>query len=189
MDAVTMIREDHRAVEQLFKKYEGLSERAHKTKRQTVDKILHLLAIHAAIEEEILYPVAREVIEGVDDTVLEALEEHLVMKWELASLEDMSPDDERFDAKVKVLIEVTRHHVKEEERDLLPQLRQVMSRAELRELGDALAAAKRTAPTHPHPRLADTPPAVAVAGLAAGIVDRARDVGKETVDQVRARIG
>jgi hypothetical protein len=189
MDALTLIRDDHRAVEQLFKKYESLSARAHKSKRQVVDKIINLLSIHAAIEEQILYPITREWIDGMDDTVLEALEEHLVVKWELAALEDMDPDHERFDAKVKVLIDVTRHHVKEEEREVLSTLRQLLDTAERQELGERLLHAKKTAPTRPHPRLPDTPPGETFAGAAVSFVDRARDLGKGAVEAFRERVG
>ena len=189
MDAITLIRDDHRAVEQLFKRYESLSVRAYKSKRQVVDKIINLLSVHAAVEEQILYPVTREWIEGMDDTVLEALEEHLVVKWELAALEDMDPDHERFDAKVTVLVEVTRRHVKEEERVLLPTLRRLLDAAERRELGERLQHAKETAPTRPHPRLPDTPPAETFTAAAASFVDRARDLGKEAVDALRERVG
>ncbi len=76
------------------------------------------------------------------------------MKWVLSELEDMTPDDERFDAKFTVMAESVRHHVKEEEGELFPKLRKGFTKRELDELGERLAAAKKTAPTRPHPRLA-----------------------------------
>jgi hemerythrin-like domain-containing protein len=185
MDAISVIKEDHRTVNELFKKFEKLGDRAAKSKRTTVDKIVRELSVHAAIEETVLYPFIRENIPEMKDAILEALEEHLVAKWELAALEDMEPKDERFDAKTTVLIESVRHHVREEEKEVLPQLRQNCSRAELQELGRALLEAKKTAPTHPHPRLPDEPPANAVTGAAGAVVDRARDLGKEAVERVR----
>jgi hypothetical protein len=69
----------------------------------------------------------------------------------------MDPDHERFDAKFSVLIENVRHHVKEEESELFPQVRQAFTRAELADLGDALMEAKETAPTKPHPLSPDEP--------------------------------
>ncbi len=188
MDAITLIKQDHRAVEALFKKYEKLGERAAKNKRTTVDKIIHLLSVHASIEETVLYPFVRENLPKLKNTILEALEEHLVAKWELAALAKMQPSEERFDAKVSVLIESVRHHVKEEEKGVLAKMREKVSRAELQELGEALEAAKKTAPTRPHPRIPDAPPANVPAAMAAGVVDRARDLGKEAVHRVRERV-
>jgi hemerythrin-like domain-containing protein len=187
MDAISLLKEDHRAVEALFKKYEKLGERAAKTKRSTVDKIVRLLSVHASIEETVFYPYVREHAPKLTSTVLEALEEHLVAKWELAALEKMTPADERFDAKVAVLTESVRHHVKEEEKELFPKLRQKLSRKELQELGDALRRAQKTAPTHPHPRAPDEPPANIPVSMASAVVDRARDLGKEAIGKVRER--
>jgi hypothetical protein len=151
-DAIALLKADHHEVEQLFKRFEKAGDGAKKQKRKLVDQMIVELSKHAAIEEQVIYPWAREFVDGVDDTVLEALEEHHVAKWLLWELEDLSPEDERFDAKVTVMIENVRHHVKEEESDFFPDLRDVATRAELLELGDALRAAKRAAPTRPHPR-------------------------------------
>ena len=142
------------------------------------------LSRHASIEEQLLYPWAREYIEDEDDKVLEALEEHHVAKWLLWELEDLNPTDERFDAKVTVLIENVRHHVKEEESELFSDLRDVGTRAELLELGDALRAAKKRAPTRPHPRAGDTPPGNVITAPIASALDHARDVGKDVVDRI-----
>jgi hemerythrin superfamily protein len=187
MDAITLLKEDHRAVEALFKKYEKLGERAGKTKQTTVDKLVRLLSVHASIEETVLYPYIREHAPELESTVLEALEEHLVAKWELDALEKMKPSDERFDAKVSVLTESVRHHVKEEEKQLFPKIREKFSRADLQELGEALAQAKKSAPTHPHPRSPDTPPGNVPLSMANAVVDRARDLGKGAVEKVRER--
>ena len=103
---------------------------------------------------------------------LESLEEHHIVKWVLSELERMDPEDERFDAKVTVLIENVRHHVKEEEGEYFPAVRDELGRKALTELGDAMVSAKKTAPTRPHPRSPDTPPGNLVAGTAAGVVDK-----------------
>src|SRR6476660_9794778 len=117
MDAITMLKDDHKAVEQLFKRFERAGDNAVAEKRRIVDSIIESLSVHAAIEEQLFYPVARATVPKTDDVVLEALEEHHIVKWVLSELERMSADDERFDAKVTVLIENVRHHVKEEETD------------------------------------------------------------------------
>ena len=80
-----------------------------------------------------------------------------------------------------------RHHVEEEEGELFPELRKAMKRKELEELAEALEAAKKVAPTHPHPRAPDTPPGNVIAGVAAGAVDKAQDTGKRTVRRVLGR--
>ena len=80
VDAITLLRADHKTVEQLFKRFERAGERAHVEKRQIVDRIIEELSIHAAIEEQILYPVARETVPATDDVVLESLEEHHIVK-------------------------------------------------------------------------------------------------------------
>src|SRR3954449_6236096 len=138
MDAITLLRNDHRTVEDLFKKFEKAGDTAHKTKAKLVEKMLHELAIHAAIEEMAFYPFVKGASDDLASDVLESLEEHHVVKWLLSELEGMDPKDERFDAKVTVLIENVRHHVKEEEQDMFPLVRKMLSRADLQELGDAL---------------------------------------------------
>ncbi len=187
MDAVTLLRTDHRTVEGLFKRFERAGPNAHKTKRDLVEKMIEELSIHAAIEEQVLYPAAREAVPESEDDVLEALEEHHVVKWTLSELDGMEPTDERFTAKVTVLIQGVRHHVKEEEGELFPQLRAAMKRKELEELAEALEQAKKVAPTHPHPRVPDTPPGNVIAGVAAGALDHAHDTGKRTMRGVFGR--
>ena len=97
------------------------------------------------------------------------------MKWLLSELVDLDPRHERFDAKVTVLIENVRHHVEEEETEFFPKVRDALSRSTLAELGEALAEAKASAPTRPHPRLPDAGSGNAVIGALAGVVDRVGD--------------
>lgn len=175
MDAITLLKADHKTVEQLFKQFEKAGDRAYVAKRTIVDRIIEELSIHASVEEQYFYPVIRATVEDVERLTLEALEEHHIVKWVLAELESLDPSDERFDAKVTVLIENVRHHVKEEENDLFPMVRDELGRSALADLGDTMAAAKEIAPTHPHPMSPDTAPANGVTGVAAGVVDRVGD--------------
>jgi hemerythrin superfamily protein len=179
MDAITLLKNDHKAVEKLFKSYEKAGDRAKATKKKLVAQMIKELSAHAVIEEEIFYPAARSAVEETTSTVLESLEEHHIVKWVLAELEGMDPSDERFDAKVTVLIELVRHHVDEEEHELFPEVRRGLGRTRLAEIGEQLEKVRRTAPTRPHPRQPDTPPANVMAGLVAGVVDHARDAVKE----------
>ena len=175
MDAITLLKTDHKTVEKLFKAFEKAGDRAVKTKADTVKSIIEELSVHAAIEEQIFYPAVRSDVPDTNDEVLEALEEHHIVKWVLSELESMDPTDERFDAKVTVLIENVRHHVEEEETELFPTVRKALGRKRLTELGDAMEAAKKTAPTRPHPRGSDTPPGNVVQGVVAGAADKVRE--------------
>jgi hemerythrin superfamily protein len=175
MDAITLLKDDHKTVEQLFKRFEKAGDRAYAEKRNVVDRVTEALSVHAAIEEQLFYPAVRATVPGTEDMALESLEEHHIVKWVLSELEDMDPDDERFDAKVTVLIENVRHHVREEEQEFFPRVRDELGRDALNQLGDAMVEAKKTAPTHPHPRSPDSPPGNVVVGAAAGVADRIGD--------------
>lgn len=188
MNAITLLKNDHKTVEDLFKRFEKLGPRAVKSKRDIADRIVRELSIHAAIEEMTLYPAIREMVEkgdvdtdNLDDGVLESLEEHHIVKWVLSEIDGMDPAHERFDAKVTVLMENVRHHVEEEEKDLFPKVSNMFTRSMLEELGDAMARLKKTVPTHPHPRSPDEPPGNLVAGAGAAIVDKALDAGRKLV--------
>jgi hemerythrin-like domain-containing protein len=174
-DAITILTDDHKKVEQLFRRFEKAGERAHTEKRTVVDRIIEALAVHAAIEEQVFYPVIRATVPDTEDQTLESLEEHHIVKWVLSELDSMSPEDERFDAKVTVLMENVRHHVEEEEQDLFPMVRRELSRDDLSEIGKVMAEAAKSAPIHPHPRSPDTPPQNLVIGAAAGMADRIGD--------------
>ncbi len=175
MDAITMLKNDHQTVEKLFKRFEDAGDRAYAEKRKIVDRIIEELSVHAAVEEQLFYPVTRATVPAVEDTALESLEEHHIVKWVLSELDAMSPEDERFDAKVTVLIENVRHHVEEEESEYFPEVRSELGRRALGELGDAMESARSVAPTHPHPRQPDTPPANLVVGTVGGVMDRVGD--------------
>ena len=183
MNAITLLKNDHKTVEDLFKRFEKLGPRAMKTKQDVVERIIRELSIHATIEEMVLYPAIRGVVDkgDLDDMVLESLEEHHLVKWTLWELERTAVDDERFDAKVRVLMESVRHHVEEEENDLFPKVTKMFDRGQLDELGDAMARLKKTAPTHPHPKAPDEPPANLIAGAGAALMDKALDAGRRLV--------
>jgi hemerythrin-like domain-containing protein len=175
MDAITMLRDDHRSVEKLFKRFEDAGPRAFVEKRKIVDRIIEELSAHAAIEEQVFYPVTRATVPAVEQVALESLEEHHVVKWVLSELEGMGPEEERFDAKVTVLIENVRHHIREEESEYFREVRSELGGKALNELGEAMAKARETAPTRPHPRLSDTPPGNILSGTAVSVIDRVVD--------------
>jgi hemerythrin superfamily protein len=174
-DALSLLKNDHRAVEQLFEQFDELTPRATKTGAKLRDKILRELSIHASIEQEVLYPVIREMEPDLEPMVLEALQEHEIAERLLADVEKLDAEDKWFRPKMNVLIENVRHHVKEEEKELFPQVRQALDRQQLVELGDAMAKAKKTAPTRPHPHAPNEPPFNTMGDLALGVVDRLRE--------------
>ncbi|MEA2681685.1 MAG: hypothetical protein QOK05_13 [Chloroflexota bacterium] len=157
MNAITVLKNDHKKVEQLFKRFEKLGDEAHQEKGAVVKEIITELSVHAHIEEEVFYPASRREVESTEDEVLESLEEHHIVKWTLSELDKMKPTDERFDAKVTVLMESVRHHVEEEETELFPEVSKALSRKELNEIGERLEQARLTAPKKPQPMASDTP--------------------------------
>jgi len=181
MDAITLLKNDHKTVEKLFKRFEKAGDDSDKTKREVVDAIIQELSVHAAIEEQVFYPAVREALPDLDDTVLEALEEHHVAKWTLSELAAMSPDHERFDAKVTVLIESVRHHVEEEESELFPDVRKALGRKTLSQIGDAMEEAKKTAPTSPQPGMPDEPPGNLTSAQAKAAEKKARQAATAKV--------
>jgi hemerythrin superfamily protein len=143
-DAVALIKADHRKVEQLFREFEEAGDRAYKTKQRLVEQIIKELEVHATIEEETYYPaVAAKAKKDGKELVAEAVEEHHVVKLLLGELASMSAEDEAFDAKVTVLMENVRHHVEEEEGEMLPQSQELLGSEELTRLGEEMAARKR----------------------------------------------
>ena len=123
-DAIEMLTADHRNVEKLFKEYDQLveAEGSYNEKEALAATICAELSVHAQVEEEVFYPAARDILDE-EDLVDEAVVEHASAKDLIAQLADMSPDDDLYDAKVKVLSELIEHHVEEEEDEMFPKLR------------------------------------------------------------------
>jgi hemerythrin superfamily protein len=173
LDAIAVLKNDHHAVEQLFRRFER--SRSPAERKRISGRIVRELSIHAAVEEQLVYPALRRRLDGQSPQVLLALEEHHFAKLALSEIERLDGADERFEPKVRVLIENVRRHVAEEERDLLPGMKRALSPEELRSLGDALVRAKGSAPTRPHPAAPDEPPANALTNAGAAAYDRSRD--------------
>lgn len=119
-DAIAMLTAEHREVEDLFDQYEKLTDRAKVSKKKLADQICKALILHTTIEEEIFYPAVRESVKEAGDKLDEAVVEHAAAKDLIAQIQEMDPDEDLYDAKVKVLSEEVEHHVKEEEKELFP---------------------------------------------------------------------
>ncbi|HVF13686.1 MAG TPA: hemerythrin domain-containing protein [Acidimicrobiales bacterium] len=171
-DAIELLTSDHRAVDQLFAQIGSQPEGVQKD--DLVKLLTRDLSVHAAIEEQILYPVMRRSLSDGDAKVEEAIQEHQSVKETLAEIERLGSSPQR-DQPLQTLMNNVRHHVEEEENEVFPELRGALSSDELQAMGTALAAAKKLAPTHPHPNAPTTPPGNVVAGVAAAVMDKARD--------------
>jgi hemerythrin superfamily protein len=176
-DVIALIKADHAVVNQLFTRYGDLGPGALKSRRQVAERVIKELSVHAAVEEQILYPTVRTAIPNGERLVDEALDEHQSMKDVLIEIDNCAPESEAFDALMTRLRDEVGHHVKEEEATdgILGKLRKHTSAAELREMATLMRAAKKFAPTRPHPNAPSTPPGNILIGAAAAIVDKARD--------------
>lgn len=136
-DALALLKADHEAVSEMFAEYE--KTRSLPNKKALVAQICEALSVHAQIEEEVFYPAVKAALK---DKLLvpEATVEHAGMKDLIAQLEGIEPDGEMYDAKVKVLSEYVKHHVKEEQNEMFPKVKSTS--LDLVELGSRLAERK-----------------------------------------------
>src|SRR5829696_2075974 len=171
-DAVDILVEDHRRIEQLFARYESSTNADARTRKDLVDDLIRELSIHAAIEEQYFYPAVAKSVSNGEELVGESLHEHQEVKDALAELDDMDADDTGFDDRVHALMREVRHHAGEEEREILPKLREAVGEPRMMEIGEQLEEAKKIAPTRPHPHAPNTRPGNMVAGPMAATVDR-----------------
>jgi len=146
MNAIQLLKDDHKKVRGLLAELEGTTARGTKKRTQLLATIGKELRVHTKIEEEIFYPALREAGEKSDDEKMyfEALEEHRAAgELVLPDLEKTAPDSEKFSGRAKVLKELVEHHADEEEKEMFPRARKLLSAAELNSLGLRMAARKR----------------------------------------------
>lgn len=138
VEATAMLRADHKLVSDLFEKFE--KARSSEKKKAIVAKICTELTVHAQLEEEIFYPAFKNALKD-HELVPEAQVEHDSVKSLIAQVEGFEPDGEMYDAKVKVMSEFVKHHVKEEQTQMFPKARE--SGLDLRELGRQMQERKQ----------------------------------------------
>jgi hemerythrin superfamily protein len=138
MDVVQILHRDHQTVAEMFFQYKQLEE--DDEKKELVAEIIKELSIHAQVEEELVYPAIREAAEDSEDMMDEADTEHHVVKYLLAELSEMEPDDDHYDSKVTVLCELVNHHVQEEEKEIFEKLED--ADLDLEELGSKVMSRK-----------------------------------------------
>lgn len=144
MDAITLLENDHRRLEDLLKQGEQTTETAVKTRRELLQTITAELGVHELIEEKLLYPALEKYPEA-RDIVLEGFEEHHVADLILEELHEAGVSEEQWGAKFKVFKENIEHHIEEEEGPMFRTARGVMARDELQALGAQMAKMKREA--------------------------------------------
>jgi hemerythrin superfamily protein len=172
-EALALLQRQHDELRGRFEAFEALSNRPSQKKERLVAEVITDLVKHAEIEELVFYPVVRQEIDDLVDDIDEGLEEHHAAELLLRELDASPSDRERYDAKVTVLIEHVRHHMEEEESDVFPRVREVFDETRRRQIGAAMVAAWRVAPTRPHPLAPDTPPGNLLLGPVAAVWDLA----------------
>ncbi|HEX4616515.1 MAG TPA: hemerythrin domain-containing protein [Stellaceae bacterium] len=138
-NAFDVLEEDHREVEEWFDEYDELKDSDEDRKARLAEKICLALKVHAQIEEEIFYPRAREATKD-DDLIDEAIVEHATVKNLIGEIEEMDAGEELYDAKIRVLGEMVKRHIREEEEELFPELQS--AKIDLDAVGTELAERK-----------------------------------------------
>ena len=133
MQIYQVLKQEHDKVKALFEELEDTTERAVKTRTQTLQKLQQELSVHMAFEEEHLYPRLEEP-EETHELALEAIEEHNAARTLLEELAEVDPSDETWKAKLTVLKENIEHHVEEEEGELFPKAKKLLDREEAERL-------------------------------------------------------
>jgi hemerythrin superfamily protein len=180
-DMVSVLVKDHEEIKEYFREIETATDA--QGRRDAADKLTAEVVRHSVAEEMYLYPAARDVLADGDALVDEELEEHAEAEELLKAWEKMDGDDPEFMPTYQKIKEGLLHHIdEEEEAKLFPQLLSALSQEQQDQLGEKITAAKKLAPTRPHPSAPDEPPGDKILGVPMGIIDRIRDKmsGRET---------
>ena len=148
-DAIVLLKEDHKRMRGLFKQFQGAGDSAKATKDRLAKKIIEELTVHTYLENECMYPQTRALMPELDADILESYEEHHVADLLVMELSTMDAKDERFTAKMTVLIENVTHHMREEEDDWFPKVRAGLGRKRLQDMGAEMVEMKKSAPRRP----------------------------------------
>ena len=138
-NATQMIRQDHKKVEGLFKKFE--QTQGSQAKRRLAENAMAELEVHAALEEEIFYPAVKNEVDDGSSMVQEAIEEHQTVKQLISELKGMQEAGEEFELQFSQLMENVQHHVEEEESEMLPKVEE--SELDLNSLGQRMSQRKQ----------------------------------------------
>lgn len=173
-DVIEELKTDHREVEELFGKIEELPS-GHPKRKEYADLVTIELVRHSVAEEACLYPTVRKHMHNGDAVADRELADHIEAERTMKDLERCAADDPEFDRLITQLMAEIRHHVRDEESNLFPQLAKSCPVAMLTDLGDKVRRAKKLAPTRPHPAAPTKPPANKILAPGLGLIDRVRD--------------
>ena len=174
MDIIELLTNDHAEVDDLFKRFEKSDDAVEQG--ELGKKIVHELSVHAAVEEQFVYPLVRMKLSKGGLQADHAIEEHQQAKQLLSDIEKQEAGTAEYTATMTELIETIRHHVEEEEGKMFPELRAETDADTLDNVGSVVDKAKGMVPTHPHPLVPGTATAQLVAGPWATVVDKVRDL-------------
>jgi hemerythrin superfamily protein len=172
-DVVDVLTTDHREVEGLITQIIGSTDAAQR--RDLADQMIAELVRHAVAEEMFVYPAMREHLPDGEEAVEHDVEEHKELETLMKQLEGVDADDARFLEVVREIEDVLADHVRDEEDEQFPQLRAHFPQHELTGLAEKVTAAKKVAPTRPHPAAPNDELFHKLVGPGVGLVDRLRD--------------
>lgn len=146
MDAITLLREDHKLLRKLSKELAETTERAVETRKKLLKRLETELKAHTTIEEELFYPAILDATEDVEDRrmVAEGIEEHRAADRKvIPDLHRTDPSTIAYSGQLKVLKDYLFHHLEEEEEEMFPKVRELIGRKELQELGERMLVRKK----------------------------------------------
>jgi hemerythrin-like domain-containing protein len=143
MNAIRHLLKDHEEVGKLFNQFVDVGEEAHKQKQTIAEQVIKEITMNAELEDEILFPLfAEKGGEEAQEIVQEGMEEHYMLEFMMDRLKKTRPEDKTFNAKFKALMESTKHHFMEEEREIFPKAKKVL-KGELDRLGEEMDALEK----------------------------------------------
>jgi Hemerythrin HHE cation binding domain len=181
-DAIELLRRDHEDVKQMLTELEkgpvasaGADEHQVMLRKRMTEQLIIEESKHEAVEEEYFWPAVREHLPHGNRLADHAIEQEQEAKLVLDRLDKLEATGPEFEALLAEFIPAAREHIAFEETQVWPALLDVLSAAELRDLGAKLEQGKRLAPTRPHPNVPPSPGVLKAAGPAAGVADKIRD--------------
>lgn len=146
MDAITLLREDHKLLRKLSKELSETTEAAIETRKKLLKRLEAELTAHTTIEEELFYPAILDASADVEDArmVAEGIEEHRACDAKvIPDLHKTDPSTIEYSGQLKVLKDYLFHHLEEEEEEMFPKVRELIGRKELQDLGERMMARKK----------------------------------------------
>jgi hemerythrin superfamily protein len=173
-DVIELLEHDHREVEEMFVEFDNAT--SSEEKRTIADKIIIELVRHSEAEEQAVYPLMAKKIDGGKPLVEHEIDEHTEAEKLMKQMDGMDASDPQLGVLMGELKKAILEHIKEEEGEAFPKLRDVTTKDEREKLGTVVQGLKKIVPTHPHPMAPDHPPFNALLAPGAALVDRVRDL-------------